>query len=185
MSTKKEKCCSQCRVSNPPCSGSCYCHQIERTGFELDNGSMGVSASTHIQSESIECERQFDWFGYRFSSTSESIEWDERIKTQIEYLGESGMNTVSFRKCVFEAIRAIFQEAITTAVAKRDKFWIEEGIPPIERDAVRKGIATREKELAEEVEKIRKENCYSENVGKHKCDSVCEAMQVVLSIIQH
>ena len=53
-------------------------------------------------------------------------EWGERIKTQIEYLGEEGANTPSFRRMVYEAVESI----------------------------VVKEISNREKEIAEEVKKL-------------------------------
>ena len=92
---------------------------------------------------------------------SESIEWDERIKTQIEYLGDSAMNTMSFRKCVFEAIEAIFQEAITEANESSFQKGIKYGIgnyksafePLVLEKAITTAVETKEKSVIEILER--------------------------------
>ncbi len=49
---------------------------------------------------------------------------------------------------------------------------------------LRQTLTAHNKQIRENVEKIRKENCYSGRKNKHKCDSVCEALQTSLSLLE-
>lgn len=145
MSTKKEKCSVpyenhvwDSEELNP------HCHIC---GLLMRDDS--------VQSESIECERQFDWFGYRFSSTSESIEWEKEFDSK--YIrGDFGDVNEKGDVVPLKSLKDFIRDAITTAVAKREESYREEIL-----------------------DKLRNATCYSDpsrgvllsNPPQHRCDA--------------
>lgn len=148
MSTKKEKCC-ECPEKPDLCRGECMCHhsQSERSGFELDNASMGVSASTHIQTESIEWKEVLKVHA-EVIIVMESIGFGLLLDGTTFY--KKGYELKPREHTTFSMTQAYeIKNAITTAVAKEKK---SETLA-FERGAVY-GAMRVKKELAEEVEKM-------------------------------